>query len=350
MTGCLEIAGTAQGVPGAARPAAARRWARCAPCDGVDLEVRRGRVPGAGGGVGERQDHPRALRLRLIEPDRRPRASSTARTCWRSAARELRAPAAPVPDGLPGPLRLAQSAPAGGVASWPSRWRSTTALDRGRPGGAGRASCWRTVGLGRRSWPARYPHELSGGQRQRVGIARALAAGAGAAGGRRAGLGARRLGAGADPGPAGGPAAAARARDAVHRPRPGRGGAAGRPGGGDVPGPDRGAGAAARSCSAGRCIRIRSSLLSAVPVPEPAPPAAPDRAGRASRRARWRRRRAARSTPAARSPARAARPSVPALAPVAGERGHPGGLLLSGRAGPAGKDRETSRRKYWLKE
>ncbi|MEZ5191143.1 MAG: ATP-binding cassette domain-containing protein [Nocardioides sp.] len=38
----------------------------------------------------------------------------------------------------------------------------------------------------------RYPNEFSGGQRQRIGIARALACGAQADGGRRAGLGAGR--------------------------------------------------------------------------------------------------------------------------------------------------------------
>ena len=48
----------------------------------------------------------------------------------------------------------------------------------------------------------RYPHEFSGGQRQRIGIARALAAGPRLDRLRRAGLRARRVGAGADPQPA----------------------------------------------------------------------------------------------------------------------------------------------------
>ena len=48
----------------------------------------------------------------------------------------------------------------------------------------------------------RYPHEFSGGQRQRIGVARALALSPEADRLRRAGLGARRVGAGADPEPA----------------------------------------------------------------------------------------------------------------------------------------------------
>jgi peptide/nickel transport system ATP-binding protein len=51
----------------------------------------------------------------------------------------------------------------------------------------------------------RYPHSFSGGQRQRIGIARALALGR-TSDLRRAGLGARRVGPGADPEPAQGPA------------------------------------------------------------------------------------------------------------------------------------------------
>ena len=54
----------------------------------------------------------------------------------------------------------------------------------------------------------RFPHAFSGGQRQRIGIARALALQPAPGRRRRAGLGARRLGAGADPEPAARPAGA----------------------------------------------------------------------------------------------------------------------------------------------
>ena len=58
---------------------------------------------------------------------------------------------------------------------------------------------------------AKYPHEFSGGQRQRIAIARALASQARIHRLRRADLGARRLGAGADPQPDARPAGRASA-------------------------------------------------------------------------------------------------------------------------------------------
>ena len=70
----------------------------------------------------------------------------------------------------------------------------------------------------------RYPHELSGGQRQRVGLARALILEPSVRRRRRAGLGARRLGAGVDPQPPARPPAAPRLLVPLHhaRPRDGR--------------------------------------------------------------------------------------------------------------------------------
>ena len=102
----------------------------------------------------------------------------------------------PGPDGVPGPLRLAASAPDGrpaaaGTAGDPrhrrQRARILRALDE--------------VGLGS-GFRFRYSHQLSGGQRQRVAIARALILRAVDPAAGRADLGARRLGAGRSAQPA----------------------------------------------------------------------------------------------------------------------------------------------------
>ena len=91
------------------------------------------------------------------------------------------------------------------------------------------------VGLDPDSTRNRRPHEFSGGQCQRISIARARHHRTEADHLRRAGVGARRVGAGADPQPPRGDEAAVRPHHAVHRPRPRGGEERERSGRGDVP-------------------------------------------------------------------------------------------------------------------
>ena len=104
----------------------------------------------------------------------------------------------------------------------------------------------------------RFPHEFSGGQRQRIGVARALADPAEADRLRRARVGARRVGAGADPEPA--EAASARLRPDVrlHRPRPRRRAPHLRQRRRHVPGQDRRDGAGARRSTSARGTPTRA--------------------------------------------------------------------------------------------
>ena len=126
---------------------------------------------------------------------------------------------------------------------------------------------------------------------------------------RRAGLRARRVGAGAGAQPARRSSAAPRALVSLHRPRPGGGAADRPPCRRDVPRPDRGRGAH-RSAPPRPAPPLHRGLLSAVPEPDPERQRAADRARAATCRARRIRRRAVPSTPAAstRSGASAAAP------------------------------------------
>ena len=122
--------------------------------------------------------------------------------------------------------------------------------------GAG-AGAPRHGGAAARASPTATRTSCRGGQRQRVGIARALAVGPAARGRRRGGLGARRLGARADPEPARGAARAPGPGLPLRLPRPGRDPLREPPGGGDVPGQARGGGARPPSCSSSRCTPTR---------------------------------------------------------------------------------------------
>ena len=116
---------------------------------------------------------------------------------------------------------------------------------------------------------------------------------------RRGGLGARRLGQGADRQSAAGSAARARPRAAVHQPRPRDRRAHDPPRRGDVSRQDRRDGAASAQIFAAPKHPYTKALLSAVPVPEPGRRAQAASSSRATCRARSTRRAAAASTPAA---------------------------------------------------
>ena len=259
---------------------------------------------------------------------------SAARSSWRTAG----------PCRWCSRIRSARSARACACrTSSPSRWRSTP-ISRAPRSASASARCSSWSGSQPDVAPL-FPHEFSGGQRQRD----RHRAGAGdrhpAHRAGRAGLGARRVGAGADHQPARAPAADARRELPLHRPRPGHGGAHQPSDRGDVPGPDRRDGGRATRCARARCTptprRCSPPRCRRIPTtrrrsgrrrrgPERAQPA--DRAAASIRAARPRCRSARRSsrscsraTAAARSPATSTETLARRVTRVPRSRGRLGG-------------------------
>ena len=137
------------------------------------------------------------------------------------------------------------------------RRRSREVLD------AGRAST-------RRPRRERKPHQFSGGQCQRISIARARGPRPQADHLRRAGVRARRVGAGPDPEPARGHEGPLRPDAGLHRPRPRRGEERQRPGGGDVPRQDLRGRRPPTSCTRTRPTPTPRCCWRSIPVPDPA--------------------------------------------------------------------------------
>ena len=180
-----------EGLRAVLRRALRPRWS---PPTTSPSRSRRGECVALVGESGSRQDDDRALRRRPARAGRRARSCSTASRSPARAKRRSRRGAAPDPDRLPEPVRLAQPAP-------PRRGRDrASGASPARPVGERRRRPRSLELLERVRLPARlarrFPGELSGGERQRVAIARALAAQARPARLRRDHVRARRLGAG----------------------------------------------------------------------------------------------------------------------------------------------------------
>ena len=126
-----------------------------------------------------------------------------------------------------------------------------------------------TVGLDPSLQRGRRPYQFSGGQCQRISIARAVDHRPEAHHLRRAGVGARRVGAGADLESARGHEGAVRAHVDLHRARPRGREERQRPGDRDVPRQDLRGRAARRRSTHTPAHPYTAALLAAIPVPDP---------------------------------------------------------------------------------
>ena len=154
-----------------------------------------------------RQDHARPLRGRPRDADRAARSRSpafqrrTTRALSHAQRSQLRRTVQIVFQDPYSTLNPRHS-----VRPQPVRGAARQRASRGARPTPAFARLLRDVGLPE-DFAKRRPSSLSGGERQRVAIARSLAVGPEGAGLRRAGVGARRLGAGPDPEPLQAPAA-----------------------------------------------------------------------------------------------------------------------------------------------
>ena len=242
----IEVRDLAQDLPGPRRAVGPDR--QVVAVDDVSFAVPTGGVLGVVGESGCGKSTLARLILGLLAADRR-------RHRGRGPAPGRHGPPgprAPDPAGVPGPLRLAQPA-----AARPRHRRHAA----GRPRRHRRAP--RSPSGSTRCWPASACPREMGSRLPAAAFGRPAPArrdrpraGAAAAhrGVRRADQRARRLGAGADPEPAGRAAARAQPHLPLHQPQPGRGGACRERGGGDVSRPHRRARTRPRRCSARRGI------------------------------------------------------------------------------------------------
>ena len=243
-----------QGVPGARRAGSRKRRRRARGRRRDVRDRRRARRSAWSANPARGKTTTGRCVLRLIEPtsgevrfkDMDVRALSTRRAAPRAPA---------LSDRLSGSVFVAQPAHARrrhrrGAA------RSSTSIGTRDERRARVRELFELVGLDPAAVP-KYPHEFSGGQRQRIGLARALALEPSLIVCRRAGVGARRVGAGAGRQPAARSAEAAGPDVSLHRARSAAGPADLQSRRRDVPRPHRRAGAGRARCSTRRRIRTR---------------------------------------------------------------------------------------------